>query len=155
MIWPARDMYLRPPAPETNALPLDQLAGWTMHVQQIMFNFSIIQNLPKTFASMNESCFSLISFIFVSIRFFSLFSWETCSSSDVICLTFQNIKNIMVHFDIFLTRKIATRFLKNKATKGAFTPGGSKAKRRKAAKNWRHLQLAKGFNQSQTSRAVA
>ena len=26
-IWPARDLKLRPPAPETNALPLDQLAG--------------------------------------------------------------------------------------------------------------------------------
>ena len=26
-IWPARDLNLRPPAPETNALPLDQLAG--------------------------------------------------------------------------------------------------------------------------------
>ena len=27
LIWPARDLNLRPPAPETNALPLDQLAG--------------------------------------------------------------------------------------------------------------------------------
>ena len=26
-IWPARDLNLRPPAPETKALPLDQLAG--------------------------------------------------------------------------------------------------------------------------------
>ena len=26
-IWPARDLNLRSPAPETNALPLDQLAG--------------------------------------------------------------------------------------------------------------------------------
>ena len=26
-IWLARDMNLRPPAPETNALPIDQLAG--------------------------------------------------------------------------------------------------------------------------------
>ena len=26
-IWPARDLNLRPPAPETNAFPLDQLAG--------------------------------------------------------------------------------------------------------------------------------
>ena len=26
-IWPARDLNLRPPASETNALPLDQLAG--------------------------------------------------------------------------------------------------------------------------------
>ena len=26
-IWPAQDLNLRPPSPETNALPLDQLAG--------------------------------------------------------------------------------------------------------------------------------
>ena len=26
-IWPARDLNLRPPAPETNVLPLDKLAG--------------------------------------------------------------------------------------------------------------------------------
>ena len=28
-IWPVRDLNLRPPAPETNALPLDQLATFT------------------------------------------------------------------------------------------------------------------------------
>ena len=28
LIWPARDLNLKPPAPETNALPLDQLAGF-------------------------------------------------------------------------------------------------------------------------------
>ena len=27
LIWPERDLDLRPPVPETNALPLDQLAG--------------------------------------------------------------------------------------------------------------------------------
>ena len=29
-IWPARDLNLRLPAPETKALPLDQLAGWVV-----------------------------------------------------------------------------------------------------------------------------
>ena len=33
LIWPARDVNLRPPAPETNALPLDQLAGWIASVK--------------------------------------------------------------------------------------------------------------------------
>ena len=31
-IWPARDLNLRPTAPETNALPLDQLAGCSKNV---------------------------------------------------------------------------------------------------------------------------
>ena len=40
-IWPARDLNLRPPAPETNALPLDQLTG-------LLFYFVPFKTTNKT-----------------------------------------------------------------------------------------------------------
>ena len=36
-IWPARDLNLKPPAPETNALPLNQLTFW----------FDLVENLDR------------------------------------------------------------------------------------------------------------
>ena len=40
-IWPAWDLNLRPPAPETNALPLDQLANDFFNVIWICFLFVV------------------------------------------------------------------------------------------------------------------
>ena len=50
-IWPARDLNLRPPAPETNALPLDQLAG-----ARIVFKIKLISffTAQAKFSSINE-----------------------------------------------------------------------------------------------------
>ena len=41
-IWPTQDLNLKPPAPETNALPLDQLAGM-IKVVIGNFNFLIVK----------------------------------------------------------------------------------------------------------------
>ena len=40
-IWPVRDLNLRPPAPETNALPLNQLAG-NIDSQKIKFVNNVV-----------------------------------------------------------------------------------------------------------------
>ena len=68
-IWPARDLNLTPPAPETNALPLDQLVGTTVNT-----------NLKNKF---NVKCYT--------------FSWQQAHSSfTYIWLLMHN--NVMYYY---------------------------------------------------------
>ena len=46
-IWPARDLNLKPPAPETNALPLDQLAGPRLHLWYVILTSQALLKSPK------------------------------------------------------------------------------------------------------------
>ena len=72
-IWPARDLILRPPAPETNALPLDQLAciiilrySWITNCL-IIWMIAIVRLLKIIFLSnlmlktINAFCYSLVT----------------------------------------------------------------------------------------------
>ena len=49
-IWPARDLNLRPPASETNALPLDQLASGKFLI------FLILLQLSNGFIAYKQYC---------------------------------------------------------------------------------------------------
>ena len=68
-IWPARNLTLRPRAPETKALPLDQLAG-----KVTVNNFNSIKNLAGmslTASKRNTLCWEF-TIDFKNIRFFFL-----------------------------------------------------------------------------------
>ena len=63
-IWPAQDLNLRPPAPETNALPLDQLL-WIVHYLK---RKQINPFLPKLWSNCKKISFSPIAVSFSPIN---------------------------------------------------------------------------------------